>query len=301
MKKPKKIDIHAHVTPYKQYAMPNRATGCSMVDSGELLGFYDRLNIEKGILLPTCSAAGLYEVRTNGEIKSVVDRHPDRFHWFCYVDPQTGANDPKEDLSYFLEFYKRLGAIGVGELSSQLPLDDPLVDNLFSHCEACSLPVTIHLAPISAKYGYYGLQDDLGLPRLEKMLKKHKDLKILGHSQLFWAEISADVTEESRTGYPAGKVREGRIAELLRDYPNLYCDCSATSGANAFQRDPEYAARFLEEFSDRVLYGCDICAVCNTFPFSFDAFLDRMVAEGMIREEVYYRLVRGNAERLFDI
>lgn len=166
-------------------------------------------------------------------------------------------------------------------------------------CFLRNMPVTIHLA--SRVGNSYGIVDDLGLPRLEKMLKKHKKLKIFGHSLLFWSEISAGITEETRNSYPKGRITEGRLAYLLRKHENLYCDLSAMSGANALMRDPEYAARFIEEFSDRMLYGGDLCSPTQKFPFAFDTFLDALVNDGMISSENYYKLVRGNAERLLGL
>jgi predicted TIM-barrel fold metal-dependent hydrolase len=105
-----------------------------------------------------------------------------------------------------------------------------------------------------------------------------------------------------RVDYPTGKIlKEGRLAQLLREYPNLYCDVSANSGSNAFMRDPEYTARFIEEFSDRIMFGTDYCAPYNVFPFKFDEFLDKMLEDSMISVENYYKFVRGNAERLLEI
>jgi predicted TIM-barrel fold metal-dependent hydrolase len=133
------------------------------------------------------------------------------------------------------------------------------------------------------------------------MLKKHKKLKILGHSAMFWSHISADVNMENINGYPKGKVKEGRLAELLREYENLYCDLSAGSGKNAILRDEEYGLRFLEEFSDKVLYGCDICLNIQNFALDFDKELDRFVKEGSMSYENYYKFVRGNAEKLLGL
>ena len=73
------------------------------------------------------------------------------------------------------------------------------------------------------------------------------------------------------------------------------------SGANAFMRDREHAARFVEEFSDRILYGCDICNALNTYPFAFDEFLTSMRESGEISEENYRKIVRENAVRLLDL
>lgn len=76
---------------------------------------------------------------------------------------------------------------------------------------------------------------------------------MLGHSQVFWSEIGADVTMQNRSGYPAGRVTPGRLVELMRDYPNLYGDLSAGSGFNAISRDLEFGCAFLEQFQGPVV------------------------------------------------
>ena len=177
----KKIDIHAHATGFPQFAPAHPGSGYRMVCAEEVIGFYDKLNIEKGLLLPLISPEAQWLQIGVEETKTVADSHPDRFVWFCNVDPRAAQNSPEADLSYLLEHYKRLGARGVGELTSNIYADDPKMDNLFTHCEKQKMPVTIHIAPEPS--GYYGIVDDPGLPRLEKMLKKHPDLVILGHSQ----------------------------------------------------------------------------------------------------------------------
>lgn len=298
MKPIKKIDIHAHSVAFRESAPP-QAKGYPWVCPDDVIGFYDKLNIEKGVLLPLVSPEYHKQQISNSECIHIVKENPERFLWFCNVDPRAAGNDPNADFSPLLEYYKSLGARGVGELTANLYADDPFVDNLFYHCAACDLPVTIHIAP--RRGGFYGIADELGLPRLERMLRKHKNLKILGHSQPFWAEMSQGLTEEDRNSYPKGKVVEGRLPYLMRKYENLYCDLSAGSGANALMRDPEYASKFIEEFADRILYGCDICQAFNTFPFKFDEFLTQMRADGAISEENYYKIVRGNAIKLLKL
>jgi predicted TIM-barrel fold metal-dependent hydrolase len=198
-----------------------------------------------------------------------------------------------------LEHYKALGAKGLGELTSNLYADDPKMENLFFHCVQCDMPVLIHISP---KIGYnYGIVDEIGLPRIEKELKKFPDLKLIGHSQPFWAEMSANLTEDMRNDYPKGKVEEGRLPKLMREYGNLYCDLSARSGAYALMRDREYAARFLEEFADRILYGSDVCAATQTFQYDFDAFLDNMVEDGYLSMENYKKIVYENAKKLLKL
>ncbi len=292
------IDIHAHATPFPESA-PIWADNRPWISPEELIEIYDKCNVEKGVLLPLTSPEYHFEQITTGGVKHIVDKYPDRFLWFCSVDPRGAGNYDNADLSKLFEHYKSLGAKGVGEVIAQLYFDDKKMDNLFFHAARCDLPVTIH---ISKQFGYdYGIVDDLHLPRLEKMLKKHKNLKILGHSQCFWSEISSDVTEENRAERPTGKVKEGRIAQLLRNYENLYCDFTARSGLTAFMRDPEYTARFIEEFSDRILMGYDICLNNQTHQYTFNEFMQGMVEKGFVTPENYYKIVRGNAEKLLKL
>ena len=148
--------------------------------------------------------------------------------------------------------------------------------------------------------GSYGLVDDLGLPRLERVLQQLPQTTIIAHAPAFWSEISADVTEETRGGYPEGPVgKPGRAVELLRRYPNLYADLSAGSGYNAISRDPEFGYRFLEEFQDKLLFGTDICHVGQEVPIV--DFLRRAVEEGHISREAFEKITRRNAERLLGL
>ena len=298
MQEIKKIDIHAHVNVFKKYSPNYFGTTESMLSKDEMIAFYDKLGIEKGVLLPIVSPEAQLTTMTSESCKFLSDEQPDRFIWFCNVDPRAFSNSKDSNLGYLLEHYKSLGAKGVGELTSNLYTDDPKTDNLFGFCAELDLPVTIHIAP--EPEGYYGIIDERGLPRLEKMLKKHPKLKIFGHSQCLWSEIGEN-TDENRGTYVKGPVKEGRLVELLRRYENLYCDLSAGSGSNALMRDRAHAARFVEEFSDRLLYGCDICMPDQIFPFKFDEFLTSMRESGEISEKNYRKLVRENAVRLLDL
>ena len=232
--------------------------------------------------------------------RDIFTRHKiDGFLWFCNIDPKALSNGDKTDLSPLFKHYKKLGAKGVGEVTCQLYFDDPRVDNMLSYAEEFEMPVLFHL---HTKFGgSYGLVDEAGLPRLEKMLKKHPRLNFIGHSQVFWAEISNDCPENERGGAPKGKVTEGRISKLLREYPNLWCDISAGSGWNALSRDPEFAEKFLNEFADRILYGCDVCATLNTHQYLMDEFLRKMYADGMLKPDVWRKIARENAISLLKI
>ena len=296
----KKIDIHAHIVAFPQWVPVNPGSKHRMLSPEELIGMYDRLDIERGVLLPIVSPEGQPVVMSNEGCIYAAEKYPERFSWFCNVDPRALNNAAgTADLSFLLDHYKKLGAKGLGELTSNIYVDDPRMDHLFSCCEEAGLPVLFHISP--AVGHWYGMVDELGLPRLEKMLKKHPDLLFIGHSQPFWSEMSADNTDEKRNGYPTGKVTPGRLVYLMREYGNLCCDLSAGSGANALTRDPENAVSFLTEFQDRIYYGCDICASINTHQFAFREFIDGLRESGAIAGSVYRKICRDNAAKLLGL
>ncbi len=304
IKKLKAIDVHSHATLFPQYFPPYQTEdndpSWRMISGDELIEIYDKLGVEKSILLPISSPEGQMSVLSSEQTKYLVDQHPDRFDWFCNVDPRAHQNTSQSDLVYLLKHYKKLGAKGVGEVTANLYVDDPKMENFFSACEECDLPIMIHIAP--QPNVDYGIYDDVGLPRIEKVLANHPNLKIIGHSQAFWAEVSGDLTQEKRGGYPTGPVVEGgTITRLMRKYPNLYCDLSAGSGSNAMMRDPEHAAQFFAEFGDRIMYGCDICTVHCEFTFEFRNFLNKMLDDGKLSADNYKNILRDNAIRILKL
>ena len=292
----KKIDIHAHASVS---GWPSFAPTVPMVTPEQLIEIYDQLGVEKGVLLPLITNT-VYQPSSNYEMYQIAQKYPDRFEWFCIFDPWQTINSDTTDFTPYLEFCKSKGAKGVGEVCANIPFDDPRMENLMRHCEKANMPFTIH---IGVNGGEYGIADEaMGIPKLEKALQKFPNLRILGHSQRFWYEISKYEYQDPDYNFNRGKVIPGgRVVELMRKYPNLYCDLSAGSGSNAMMRDPEHAAAFLEEFSDRIMYGCDICHPFNTHPFPFREFLERMLDEGKVSPEVYRKVVRENAIRILKL
>ena len=294
-----KIDIHAHATMFKDYFPPHWQDDV-LVSPEELLEMYDRLGIQRGVLLPVSAPESQPSVLSSESCKFLADKFPDRFSWFCNVDPRASLNTADGDLTYLLEHYKALGAKGVGEITCLLPADDPKVMNLFAACENCDMSALIHIST-SQDHGY-GIYDEPGLPRLEKVLQAFPGLKLIGHSSAFWSELSGNSAPELRGKWQKGKVHPGgRIPELMRRYPNLYCDVSAGSGHNAMMRDPEFTVLFLEEFQDRIMLGHDICHKTDTHPFKFRVFLEEMLDSGKLKEEIYRKVVRENAIRILKL
>jgi hypothetical protein len=289
------IDIHVHTTPK---VGPRRPNGETYATPEELIAMFDARGITRAVILPEASPECAHRLLSNDECLAVVERYPDRFIPFCNLDPRMLTNSPAANFAPILEYYRGCGCKGVGELSANLPFDEPRVHNLFKHCEACQMPVTFHISTQIG--GTYGLYDELGLPRLEETLIRFPGLVFLGHSQPFWSEISADVTEASRNGYPGGPVVEGgRLVALMRKYPGLCGDLSAGSGHNAISRDPAFGYRFLEEFQDRLFFGTDICAPTNETPIV--EFFRDAVEQGRISRQAHEKIAWRNATRLLGL
>ena len=285
----KKIDLHLHLTPFQ---IPKLGK-LNLTSAKNMVPHLEELGIEKGVLMS--SAEGGLPFGTNKANRKICQQFPDRYAWMCAVDPKG-----KEPVYDRLARFKAQGAIGVGELTTNRRLDDPFLQELFAAAERLELPVTIHMSP---EVGYsYGVVDEPGLPLLEEVLRKYPKLKLLGHSQTFWIEMSADAPKdkEGRNSWGDGPVVPGgRVPELFEKYPNLYGDLSANSGSRAIMRDPEFGLAFLETYADRLFFATDMVNKDMVFPLG--AWLDEMLAAGKLREETYEKIVRGNARRIFGL
>ncbi|MBQ7184912.1 MAG: amidohydrolase family protein [Clostridia bacterium] len=300
MKYPK-IDMHMHCCD--RDLMPPFVRG-RMSTPEDVRAVYDLIGIERGLWFPMGAspecAVGTLSVR---EIRETARKYKDTIGWWCApVDPRNIRNDPDSDFDTLLGWYRELGAVGISEMSANLPLDDPRFISLFKACARHHMPVTLHFG-ISGRG--YGVVDDLHLPRLERVLEQVPGLILIGHSPIWWNEISTDVTNENREGYVTGPLRgEGRIQALLRRFPDLYCDLSANSAYAALMRDPNYSCRFLEEFSRQVLYGTDIAfphaAQAAPFIRGMSDFLDTAAADGRLSRTAYERICRENAMKLIE-
>jgi len=288
------IDIHAHA--YRWSSPPWRGKPWFSTPE-QLLARHEELGIEQAVLLPLVNPE-VYLPQSNEEILHIVDEFPGRFIPFCNVDPRALTNSADAPLGDLLRHYRDRGCRGVGEVMPNLPFLDPLVQNLFRHCQDTGLPLTFDISTRIG--GTYGLYDDAGLPQLARSLQRFPRLIILGHGPAFWAEIAALETPADRAGYPGYPVREeGIVPKLFRRYPNLYGDLSAGSGHNALARDPDHAVRFLNEFQDRLLYGTDICAPDQKAPLA--GFLKGLVDSGKISEGTFRKIARENAQRLLGL
>ncbi len=283
-----KIDLHLHVS---RVSVPK--TDKMFVSSGEeMLPHLKELGIKKAVLM---SIGENVSFGSNSDNKELCALYPDTYAWMCNLDPVD-----EDTIFERLSKYKQEGAIGVGELSINQRIDSPFLSKIFSSAEKLGLPVTFHMSP-EVSYSY-GVVDDPGLPLLEEALNDYPSLKLLGHSQSFWIEMSSDAPaeKEKRNAWGQGKiVPGGRVPYLFEKYPNLYGDLSANSAGCAIMRDEEFGLAFLEKFQDKLFFATDMVNVEMEFPLG--KWLDDKYASGELSKEAYEKICFKNAQRVFGL
>jgi predicted TIM-barrel fold metal-dependent hydrolase len=186
-----------------------------------------------------------------------------------------------------IKAYLEMGCKGFGEHKMGLYIDDERCKKIYRVCGEMKLCVVFHLDP--------GLNiDELGLPRLEKLLQEFPDTNFVMHGPGWWAEMSGD--NQVRGGYPKGKIQPGgAVDRLLQEYPNIYGELSAGSGYNAITRDPDYTPGFLERNWEKLLFGTDYLGAGQDLP------IVRFIKELDMEESKVHAIARGNAMRLLGI
>lgn len=139
----------------------------------------------------------------------------------------------------------------------RLHLDDPRLDPLWRKCAELNLPVNLHVAdhpscwrplgptwertPDFQHFNLYGkdvLSYEELLARRDRLLARHpRTTFILCHLSNQGNDLAS-------------------LARALDRFPNLYVDISARD--YELGRQPRFARRFLEYYSDRVLFGTDM-------------------------------------------
>ncbi|MGQ9525491.1 MAG: amidohydrolase family protein [Armatimonadota bacterium] len=215
-----------------------------------------------------------------------VEKHPDRFTLGYAPDPR--RPEAIDRLASAISLY---GVRVYGELKLRMMYDNPDALRMFRFCAQKGLPVLLHIDyefETGSRYPRPSWWYGGGIEALERALAACPETTFIGHGPGFWAHISGD-DQHNRQAYPKGKVVDGgKLVELLRKHPNLYCDLSAESGYNALNRDPDFAKRFLSEFQDRVLFGRDF----------FDSRLLELLRSLSLPEDTLHKVLHANAVRL---
>ncbi len=292
------IDIHAVCVRELMAPVGGRHGVC---DAAGLLALYDRIGVERGVIMPIANAECAPTSQANEEVLRIVAAHPDRFTAFCNLDPRNIYNSPTARMGDVMRHYRAKGCVGVGAVCAKLPITDLRVQNLFRCAEAERMPVALRVDG-SEDYGA-GLYDPPGLPGLRDALERFPALTFIATGAALWCAISVARMRDEWFRAATGPVKEGALAGLLRAYPNLVCDLSGPWGESAMTRDCDYAARFLTEFRHRVAFGIGAVSpedVARELP-RLPAFLADIRDSGKISPDVFDAVMRGNAKRILGI
>ena len=307
------IDFHTHVGDLRA---PERMDRLPVTWEG-LIERLDSEEIDKAVVLPlgvspeSTNAPFLFSPQVDiiGQLKAA-QQYQDRIIPFGNLDPRMGClgnlephqveNPPETDFSWILTRFRELGCVGIGEITANIAVDDPRVISLFRQCGDFDLPVLFHCT--GPGRGVYGLYDEVGLPRLERLLQVVPDTTVIGHAPGFWAEIEGDITAEKKFIYPTGPIqREGSLSRLLRSYSNLYADISANSGFNAISRDKAFGVDFLTEFQDKILFGTDVCFDGPDGRMPHLGYLRGLREENQIAPQVFTKITGENALKILKL
>lgn len=251
------IDTHVHVGPL--WDTYDEMTPKIMLD------WMDAHDIEMAVPLPLESPeSSSYYILTR-DMLALCAAHPDRFIPFCVVDPRMAVGRGKESFRSIIGAYVDQGVVGFGEIKVGLPMNDPLLQQIYEACDDLGLPVVFHIDSVRCT-------DTPSLDGLEAMLRAYPNVNYIGHAPGFWSAISADVTEADMGGYPKRPVVPGgRLDHLFATYDNLYADLSAGSAHTAITRDWEFGQAFMERNHKRLLFATDYLYPAQEIP-QFEMF-----------------------------
>jgi len=266
------IDCHLHINHFDR----------SIEDT---IRHMDATGTSKAFVLPLETGEGGVLLRPE-TVLHAWQLYPERIIPFCQTDVR------RDDCIERISAYHLLGCRGIGEQKEHVPLNDRRVEAVIAHCNDLNWPITIHFQD-----GPGGFNQGMA-EHLEAYLKRYPKVRIIGHAQTWWANISADVPAPEKSLYPTGPVKPGGLLDrLLGDYPNLYADMSAGSGFNALSRDEEFTAAFIERHPKQFLFGSD-CPCRDGMGENFKGqcystqlqkFLERIVSDKETLENIYHR------------
>lgn len=249
---PRFIDVHTHLGQVWGARRP--------LSVDELLRWMDGNGVMQAVVMPLISPESYDYVISTDFVLAETRPHRDRLIPFCALDPRTVELQGVEKKIAMLQKYVDAGARGFGEHKCGLSIDDPRSMEIYHACGELKLPVLVHIDNVRN-------MDRPGLPGLARVLEKCPDTTFLGHGPGWWANISANVTQEEMDGYPKGAVVPGGGIDLLMEqFPNIYADLSAGSGANALARDMTFARDFMIRRADRLCFGTDYLSMGQPVP-----------------------------------
>ena len=280
------VDIHQHTNYHGRS------------DEG-LIAHQKNMGVTKTILLPAGSDAlgpsthngksfGLAaRVLGNNAAYKLVQEHPELFVMFAneVTDLEIAPGE--------IEKYLKLGAKGIGEQKFSVECDSAASFKIYDLARAYKVPVLLHFQHKTYNLGY---------ERLYKVLEKYSDVNFIAHAQATWGNI--DAKHDPSVNYPKGPVTPGGLTDKwLSNYPNFFADLSAGSGLNAFERDEEHGAAFMERHQDKLMYGSDcqdIEGVVSSGPCCGSKMI-AMIHKLVKSDPAKAKILAGNAKRVIKL
>ena len=253
------IDVHNHV---------NDAGGVhgDEVPAADVVKAMDQSNVKKIVIL-----TGMWGEKLQGVLDKMVKPYPDRFMVFAQMDwSEIGDPDFSNKMVLQLDGAVRRGArglkvlkdwgLGVKDKSGKLvAIDDPRMDAVWEECGRLKIPVAIHstdpeafFTPTDARNERY---EELmhnpswsfsapEFPSKLTLLEQRNHVFAKHPNTLFIALHVANWPENLDA-----------VSDWLKKYPNMYVEFGARQAE--LGRQPRRAAKFFDEFQDRILFGSD--------------------------------------------
>jgi uncharacterized protein len=180
--------------------------------------------------------------------KAEMERRPGHFVRSVRTDPSL------PDAAKVFRDALKGGAVSIGEMKFHVALDSAEMRRVYDIAAEMNVPVMMHIQTFPHFAGE--MPYNTGYPQFDRILRAYPRTNFIGHGDLFWAHISADVPADR--GYPSGPVKAGGLTDRwLSDFPNLYADMSANSGNNALSRDTEFSRGFITRHKSKLIFGSD--------------------------------------------
>jgi uncharacterized protein len=253
------IDVHNHV---------NDAGGVhgDEVPAADVVKAMDQANVKKIVIL-----TGMWGEKLQGVVNKMVKPYPDRFMVFAQMDwSEIGDPDFSNKMVLQLDDAVRRGArglkvlkdwgLGVKDKSGKLvAIDDPGMDAVWEECGRLKIPVAIHSTDPEAFF----TPTDARNERYEELM--HNPSWSFNRpefpSKLTLLEQRNHVfAKHPNTMFIALHVANwpenlDAVSDWLKKYPNMYVELGARQAE--LGRQPRRAAKFFDEFQDRILFGSD--------------------------------------------
>lgn len=308
-------DVHNHV---------NDARGIGeRIPPEQLIHSMDKENVAKIVILTGGWGESLQHV-----LDKMVKPYPDRFIVFTQIDWSRlhDANFSREAVVHLDDAVRR-GARGLKVLKDLglevrdnggklLRVDDPRLDPVWEECGRLGIPVAIHTSDPEAFFTPLDQKNE----RYEE-LKTNPTWSFYGHGfpskQELLDERNRIIERHPRTTFIALHVANwpenlDAVSAWLDRYPNMMVEFGAREAE--LGREPRRAAKFFQDYQDRILFGTDAEPVEKMYQNYFrwletdDDYFDYWGYPGQGRWKIYglglpdgilEKVYHLNAERVF--